>query len=95
MKFIKEFKKFNPVLNKRVNDYVEDVKYRVPYLWNDNLSDDENKEFFINYFKEFPDEMNNINFDKIKKASQNNSNPLSKKTPQIQNLGGTVDFRGF
>ncbi len=95
MKFIKEFKEFNPKLNKEVYDYVQDVKYRVPDLWNNDLSDSENEEFLINYFKEFPDEMNKINFDKIKKANQNKSNSLSSRTPQLQNLGGTVDFRGF
>jgi hypothetical protein len=95
MKYIKEFNQFNPKLNKEVYDYVQDVKYRLPELWDNDLTEEENEEFLIDYFKEFPNEMNSINFDKIKKASQNYSNPLSKKSPQLQNLGGTVDFRGF
>lgn len=95
MKYIKEFKNFNPKLNKQVYDYVQDVKYRLPHLWDNDLTDEENEQFLIDYFTEFPGEMNNINFDKIKKASQNYSNPLSNKAPKLQNLGGTVDFRGF
>jgi len=95
MKFIKEFKEFSPKLNKEVYDYVQDVKYRLPELWDNDLTEEENEEFLIDYFKEFPNEMNSINFDKIKKASQNYSNSLSRRTPQLQNLGGTVDFRGF
>ena len=96
MKYIKEFNQFNPKLNKQVYDYVQDVKYRLPELWDNDLTEEENEEFLIDYFKEFPNEMGSINFDKIKKASQKNySNSLSRRTPQLQNLGGTVDFRGF
>ena len=95
MKFIKEFNQFKPVLDKEVQDYVQDVKYRLPELWDNDLTEEENEEFLINYFKEFPNEMNSLNPDKIKKASQNYSNSLSKNVTQLQKLGGTVDFRGF
>lgn len=95
MKFIKEFNQFKPVLDKEVQDYVQDVKYRLPELWDNDLTEEENEEFLINYFKEFPNEMNSLNTDKIKKASQNYSNSLSKNVTQLQNLGGTSDFRGF
>lgn len=94
MKYIKEFKQYNPKLNKKVYDYVQDVKYRLPDLSDKELTEEENEKFLINYFTEFPSEMNNLNFDKIKKASQNYSNSLSAEVPQLQNLGGTVDFRG-
>lgn len=95
MKFIKEFKNYNPLLNKEVYDYVQDVKFRLPHLWDNSLTDEENEEFLIDYFTQFPNEMGKINTNKIKKASQNYSNPLLKRAPQLQNLGGTVDFRGF
>lgn len=87
MKFIKEFNQFKPVLDKEVQDYVQDVKYRLSELWDNDLTEEENEEFLINYFKEFPNEMNSLNTDKIKKASQNYSNSLSKNVTQLQNLG--------
>ena len=95
MKYINEFNQFNPKFNKEAYDYVQDVKYRLPQLWDKDLTEEENEQFLIDYFTEFPNEMNNLNTGRIKKASQNYSNPLSKKAPQLQNLGGTVDFRGF
>jgi len=95
MKFIKEFNNFNPVLNKKVYDYIQDVKYRIPELWDNDLTEEENREFLTNYFKEFPDEMNSINFDKIKKASQNYSNSLLNRVPKFQNIGSTTDFKSF
>lgn len=95
MRYIKEFKKYNPKLNKEVYDYVQDVKYRLPNLWDKNLTDEENEQFLIDYFTEFPNEMTTLNIDKIKKASQNYTNSLLSRTPQLQNLGGTSDFRGF
>lgn len=95
MKFIKEWNEFQPDLAKKVRDYVDSVKYRLPHLWDNDLTEEENVDFFINYFTEFPNEMNNVDFNKIKKASQNKSNPLAGYAPSIQNLGGTTDFRGF
>lgn len=95
MKYIKEFKEYNVKLNKRVYDYVQDVKYRLTHLWDKNLTDEENEQFLIDYFTEFPNEMTTLNSDKIKKASQNYTNSLLTRAPQLQNLGGTVDFRGF
>ena len=95
MKYIKEFKEYNPKLNKKVYDYVRDVKYRLPQLWDKDLTEEENEQFLIDYFTEFPNEMSNLNTGRIKKASQNYSNSLLNRIPQLQNLGGTVDFRGF
>lgn len=95
MRYIKDFNNYNSKLNKKVYDYVQDVKYRLPHLWDKNLTDEENEQFLIDYFTEFPNEMTTLNIDKIKKASQNYTNSLLSRTPQLQNLGGTVDFRGF
>lgn len=95
MKYIKEFNNFNSSLNKEVYDYVQDVKYRLPNLWDDNLTDEENEEFLINYFTEFPNEMTTLNVDKIKKASQNYTNSLLARVPRFQNIGSTVDFRSI
>lgn len=95
MKYIKDFNNYNSKLNKRVYDYVQDVKYRLPHLCDKDLTEEENEQFLINYFTEFPTEMTTLNTDKIKKASQNYTNSLLSRTPQLQKLGGTVDFRGF
>jgi hypothetical protein len=94
MKFIKEWSEWNPVLNKKVLDFIEINKTNLRNLWDDSESEEENMEFLIDYFTEYPDEMkSSINPDNIKivisKAGMKNSAPI------LMNIGGVTDFRSF
>lgn len=88
MKFIKEWSEYKPDLQKKIKDFVEINKYNLPELWDDNLSEDENIEFMIDYFTKYPDEMKSeLNIDNIKKATQNRFGSLDY-SPVFQNIGG-------
>ena len=94
MKFIKEWSEWNPTLNKEVLDFVETNKMNLRHLWDDDKSEEENIQSLIDYFTEYPDEMNSsINPDNIKtvmsKAGMKNSAPI------LMNIGGVTDFRSF
>jgi hypothetical protein len=85
---------FNPVLNKKVLDFIEINKTNLKNLWDDSKSEEENMKFLIDYFTEYPDEMkSSINPDNIKivisKAGMKNSAPI------LMNIGGVTDFRSF
>ena len=58
MKFIKEWSEWNPVLNKKVLDFIEINKTNLKNIWNDDMSEEENIKFLVVYFTEYPDEMN-------------------------------------
>lgn len=85
---------WNPTLNKKVLDYIETNKIHLRRLWDDDKSEEENMEFLIDYFTEYPDEMNSsIDPDKVKTVK-----PLSgirNAAPVLQNIGGVKDFRSF
>lgn len=94
MKFIKEWSQWNPTLNKKVLDFIETNKTNLRHLWDDDKSEEENIQSLIDYFTEYPDEMNSsINPDNIKtvmsKAGMKNSAPI------LMNIGGVTDFRSF
>jgi sulfatase maturation enzyme AslB (radical SAM superfamily) len=94
MKFIKEWSEWNPVLNKKVLDYIETNKTNLRNLWDDSKSEEENMKFLIDYFTEYPDEMkSSININNIKtfisKAGMKNSTPI------LMNIGGALDFKSF
>ena len=94
MKFIKEWSEWNPVLNKKVLEFIEINKTNLRNLWDDSKSEEENMKFLIDYFTEYPDEMKSyINPDNIKtvmsKAGMKNSTPI------LMNIGGVTDFRSF
>jgi hypothetical protein len=94
MKFIKEWSQWNPTLNKKVLDFIETNKTNLRHLWDDDKSEEENIQSLIDYFTEYPDEMNSsINSDNIKtvmsKAGMKNSAPI------LMNIGGVTDFRSF
>ena len=94
MKFIKECSEWNPVLNKKVLEFIEINKTNLRNLWDDSKSEEENMKFLIDYFTEYPDEMkSSINPDNIKtvmsKAGMKNSTPI------LMNIGGVTDFRSF
>lgn len=94
MKFIKEWSEWNPVLNKKVLDFIEINKVHLKSFWNDDMSEEENIQLLVDYFTEYPDEMNfPINIDNIKSVSSKSS--LKNLAPILMNIGGVADFRSF
>ncbi len=94
MKFIKEWSEWNPVLNKDVLEFIEINKTNLQHLWDDDKSEEENMKFLIDYFTEYPDEMNSsINSDNIKTVTPLKG--IKNAAPILQNIGGVRDFRSF
>jgi hypothetical protein len=94
MKFIKEWSEWNPDLNKKVRDYVELNKTQLRSMWDDEKSEEENEQFLIDYFTEYPDEMNSvINVDKVQTVRPVTG--IKNTAPILQNIGGVKDFRSF
>jgi hypothetical protein len=94
MKFIKEWTEWNPSLNKEVLDFIETNKIHLMQLCDDGKSEEENMKFLIDYFTEYPDEMNSsINFDNIKTVRPISG--IKNAAPILQNIGGVKDFRSF
>jgi hypothetical protein len=94
MIFIKEWSSWNPIKNKKVIDWVEQNKYNLPDLWDDSLSEEDNINFMINYFTEFPDQMK-TEFDNRKISKPNTKVSLRNSAPILQNIGNFNDFRSF
>lgn len=93
MKYIKEWSEWNPKLNKKVKDFVEEHKFRLPHLWDDSISEEDNVKKMIKHFTNYPDEMKSIlNGDKISTVSTKTSIKNSG-APIIQNIGGVHDFK--
>ena len=94
MRFIKEWSEWDPTLSKRVLDYIEVNKTNLRNLWDDDKSEEENMKFLIDYFTEYPDEMNSsISTDNIKTLSSKIG--MKNSTPILMNIGGVTDFRSF
>ena len=94
MKFIKEWSEWNPDLNKKVKDYIELNKTQLQGMWDDEKSEEENEQFLIDYFTEYPDEMNSsINTDKVKTVKSITG--IKNTAPILQNIGGVKDFKSF
>ena len=94
MKFIKEWSEWNPELNKKVRDYIELNKTQLRSMWNDDKSEEENEQFLIDYFTEYPDEMNSvINVDKVQTVRPVTG--IKNTAPILQNIGGVKDFKSF
>lgn len=94
MKFIKEWSEWNPELNKKVRDYIELNKTQLRSMWDDDKSEEENEQFLIDYFTEYPDEMNSvINVDKVQTVKPITG--IKNTSPVLQNIGGVKDFRSF
>ncbi len=94
MKFIKEWSEWNPVLNKKVLDYIETNKSHLSNLWDNDKSEEENIQFLVDYFTEYPDEMNSsIDPDKVKTVKPISG--IKNAAPILQNIGSTKDFRSF
>jgi hypothetical protein len=94
MKFIKEWSEWNPNLNKKVKDYIELNKTQLRSMWDDEKSEEENEQFLIDYFTEYPDEMNSvINVDKVQTVRSVTG--IKNTAPILQNIGGVKDFKSF
>lgn len=94
MKFLKKFENWNPVVNKDVVDFIEKNKTNLIHLWNKYKSEEENMYFLINYFREFPELMD----DKIDLKNITSISPQSgikNMAPKLMNIGGVADFRSF
>jgi hypothetical protein len=94
MKFIKEWSEWNPVLNKDVLEFIEINKKNLQHLWDGDKSEEENMKFLIDYFTEYPNEMNSsINPENVKLSLPIKS--IKTAAPILQNIGGVKDFRSF
>lgn len=94
MKFIKEWSEWNPDLNKKVRDYIELNKTQLRGMWDDEKSEEENMQFLIDYFTEYPDEMNSVvNVDKVRTVRPITG--IKNTAPILQNIGGVKDFKSF
>lgn len=89
MKYIIEYNNYNPVLSKSVKDFVYLNKYNLPHLWSDDLSDDENIDFMIDYFTKYPNEMNDKNLNI--KTPIRKDNDYINYAPVLQNIGGSLN----
>lgn len=96
MKFIKEWSEYKPYLQKKIKDFVDINKYNLPDLWDNELSEEDNINFMIDYFRKYPQEMNSeLNIDNIKKANRKKFGSLRNYAPVLKNIGGVYDFRSF
>lgn len=93
MKFLKHFENWNPVVNKDVVDFIEKYKTRLLHLWDKDKSEEENIQFLTDYFTEYPELMNEVDFTKI--TIPNSKFGLKNSAPILQNTGGVKDFRSF
>lgn len=94
MKFLKQFENWNPVINKDVEEFIQRNKTHLMHLWDKDMSEEENIEFLTNYFREFPELMNdtvNLKDMTIPKTKFG----LKNSAPILQNIGGVKDFRSF
>ena len=94
MKFLKEFSNWNPVLNQEIVEFIEKNKTHLLRLWNKDKSEEENIEFLTNYFREYPDLMNDTVSLKNMTIPQTKFG-LRNSAPILQNIGSTKDFRSF
>jgi hypothetical protein len=91
---IKEWSEWNPILNKDILEFIEINKTNLQYLWDDDKSEEENMKFLIDYFTEYPDEMNSsINPENVKVPLPIKS--IKTAAPILNNIGGVKDFRSF
>ncbi len=90
MKFLKEWSEWNPDINKRVKDFIDTNKTRLLDMWDDEKSEEENMQNLVDYFTEYPDEMNSVvNPDKIKTISSKAG--LTNSAPIFMNIGGVIN----
>jgi hypothetical protein len=91
---IKEWSEWNPILNKDVLEFIEINKTNLQHLCDDDKSEEESMKFLIDYFTEYPDEMNSsINPENVKVPLPIKS--IKTTAPILNNIGGVKDFRSF
>jgi hypothetical protein len=83
MKYLKEYNSFDPILNKRVDDFIEYNRNFVLQYWDNYKSDEQNIEDIKNYLKEFPNLMDST-LDKVTELKPNSNFP--KYTVSLQNI---------
>ena len=94
MKFLKEWSNWNPELNQRVRDYIDTNKTNLLSMWDDEKSEEENMQYLIDYFTEYPDEMNPVvNPDRVKTISSKSG--MKNSAPVMMNIGVVRDFKSF
>lgn len=95
MNHIRYWENFDPKLNKRVTDFVHLNKYNLPKFWNKKLSEEDNIQKMIDFYTEFPEEMNSVI--QNNKVGQFNIkiDPLRKYSPVLTNIGGTEKLKSF
>jgi hypothetical protein len=94
MKFLKQFENWNPVVNKDVVDFIEKNKTHLLHLWDKDKSEEENMEFLTNYFREYPELMDD-KIDLKKVTTLQSKSSIRNTGPILQNIGSTKDFRSF
>ena len=94
MKFLKEFSNWNPVINKDVEEFIQKNKTHLMHLWDKDKSEEENIELLTNYFREFPELMNDTVDLKSMTIPQTKFG-IKNSAPILQNIGGVADFRSF
>jgi hypothetical protein len=94
MKFLKQFENWNPVVNKDVVEFIEKNKTHLLHLWDKDKSEEENMEFLTNYFREFPELMDDT-IDLKKITMPQSKIGIKNAAPILQNIGSVKDFRSF
>lgn len=90
MKFIKEWSEWNPVRNQAILDYIENNKTKLYHLWDNSISEEENIKNLVDYFTEYPDEMDSqIKVDNVKTLKPTPN--IKRSVPILQNIGGLVN----
>lgn len=90
MKFIKEWSEWNPVRNQAILDYIENNKTKLYHLWDNSISEEENIKNLVDYFTEYPDEMDSqIKVDNVKTLKPIPN--IKRSVPILQNIGGLVN----
>lgn len=90
MKFIKEWSEWNPVRNQAILDYIENNKTKLYHLWDNSISEEENIKNLVDYFTEYPDEMDSqIKVDNVKTLKPIPN--IKRVVPILQNIGGLVN----
>lgn len=95
MEYLLEWSDFDPKLDKKVKDFVEDNWNNLSNLLDMEISEEENIKFMIKYFKKYPNEMKSTISKLNKEVDLNKPNPLKTHAPLVQNIGGVDNYNSF
>ena len=87
MKNILKFENFNPKINKKVEDYVDDNIFLLSHLYHPDLSETEQRDYLIEYFKKYPNEMKS-SLDKTKITTFKKNKSDLNWNVKVNNIGG-------